>query len=515
MSAAGVAARDGGWGRAVTALALVCVCLPYLYRIADVPLVKVDEFWGAQSSWELWSHGRFALPAFAGHLVLEQRTFFHPPGFYLVNALLIGPLQPSPFSVRLGPTLFAVLSFLGLYAALRRALAGAAHASQLAVAGVAIAAWNPLSFALARHARPETFVMLLGVCAVTLARPRALPALASGLFSGYAFFSHVFAWVLPGAIGLVLIWQRAWRALGAYGLGFSVFAAASAVWLLSGWEDFVAELRWLRGDLFDMSLQGYLAQRLAGQRALFLDIRLANVWLLEGFLILLLVLPPAVSMRRRALVLLGMIHVLLFLLPRSSPYYAISILYFCAGAIPIALSQRASAAGRLESQALRRLFAALVAVLLVPASGLGYLIWRDRDARYDATFRPLREAMDLVDPERRGITIGNEIQYLAFWDRPFLLRANPSLWTLESGADPPAALLQRWKERGVRFVLTSSLLPEAAPFGPLDPPLDAALLRQLRSSGRVLERVETRFYAEFDQPYREARVEVIDLGAPH
>jgi hypothetical protein len=500
----------------LSGLALACLCAPYLFRIGDVPLVKIDELFGAQASLEIWQNGRFALPAYQGHLAREERTFFHPPVFYLVTAPIVGGLAPSPFSVRLGPTLFAILSFGALHAALRRALTGRAGADALAVLGVAIAAWNPLTFALARHARPETWVALLGVAAVALAAGGARRALASGLVSGVAVASHYFALVIPVAIGAWLVSRRAWRCCAAYALGGFAVAIALGAWIAPHWSDFVAENTWRWESLIGESVRDHVFQSLAAAAGLALDHRVAPVWIADALLLATLAPGAARPLRRPVLALLACLHLVLFLaMPRKNPYYLIAIVYACAGAIPLVAALHLETGAAAPRRLPRGVAAALACGLLVQAAGVFAVIWRDRGADYAATFGPLRAAVDRADPERRAVTLGSEIHFLAFWDRPFLVRDNPSLWTVAPGEIPPGALVRRWRERGVRFVLASSLIPDPEPFGPLSPDLDRALVERLRAGGRVIARVPSRWYGEIHHTHEpRAHIEVIDLEAP-
>ena len=525
----------GGSRALVALLVLGCLFLPYFYRLGDVPLIKVDEVWGAQPSWEIWTHGRFALPAFKGQLHQEIATYFHPPGFYLVNALFVGPLEPSTWSVRVAPTLFALLSFIVLYVTLGRILAWSPRGRLLSLAGAAIAAWNPMTFVLSRHGRPETWILLLGTCAVFLARPNAwparhaapaaspatprpsefspLPVFLSGLLSGYALFSHYWAWVLPGALALYFISQRAWKALAWYVAGTSIFTAVTAGWILANRADFTADLMWHRSAYLTNSAQGYFQKRFGDHLAILRDSRAACTWWLEVALLAALTLPGARPVRWLTLALLAAVHLLVILFPRPSIYYTIAIVYFCAGAIPIALAHAWNEAGPGHAWRSRGLVLALAVVIAVPAALLGVTIWRDHDASYAAAFGPLREAVDRADPAKAGVTVGSEIQYFAFWDRPFLIRWNPYLWKLEPPNSGPEALVRRWRSIGIRFVLTSSFMPGSTPLSPLGPTFDRALVGYLRANGRTLAQSETRYYGEPEHKYEPGRVEVIDIGA--
>ena len=514
-----------GRGAWLVVLAFVVLCLPYTYRLGDVPLVKVDEMWGAQPSWEIWTHGRFALPAFKGQLHQDVATFFHPPGYYIVNAPFMGVLHPSTWSVRVAPTLFALLAFIVHYRVLRRALGDDARAPAFALTGVALAAWNPLTFALSRHGRPETWILFLATSAIVLLlrdpaaaprgtagdRQRSWPPFAAGVLSGYAFFSHYWAWVLPGAVAMFLLQRRAWRSLALYAAGTAVFVAVTAAWILTNRADFTAELLWHRSSYLTHSTGGYLAKRLADHLVILRDARATCTWWLEAVLVALLALPSARGLRARTLALLVTVHALVVLFPRPSAYYTIAIAWFCAGAIAVvaAAAWRASNAGGWTR---RTVAVGLAVAIAVPAALLGYMIWRDRDASYAAAFQPLRQAVDRADPSRTGVTVGSEIQYFAFWDRPFLVRWNPYLWRDVPSQDPDS-LIHRWRAIGVRFVLTSSFMPTATPLGPFEPEADRALVDRLRERGRLLAQAPTWFYGEPEHKYERATVDVIDIGA--
>jgi hypothetical protein len=337
-----------------------------------------------------------------------------------------------------------------------------------------------------------------------------LPAFASGVVSGYAIFSHYWAWVLPGTLGLFLVQRRAWRSLVAYAAGLSIFTAVTAGWILANRADFTAELMWHRSSYLTHTAGGYLEKRFADHLAILRDSRAACTWWLEALLLAALALPAARPIRWRALALLAMLHLLVVLFPRPSAYYTVSLVYFCAGAIPVAVAYAwQDAASRRWPR--RGLAVALAVAIAVPAALLGYMIWRDRDASYDAAFRPLRAAVDRADPEHTGVTVGSEIQYFAFWDRPFLVRWNPYLWR-DAPAQDPDSLLQRWRTIGVRFVLTSSFMPVQEPLSPLPPAFDRALVDHLRDHGQVLARSQTWYYGEPDHKYEPATVEVIDIG---
>jgi 4-amino-4-deoxy-L-arabinose transferase-like glycosyltransferase len=526
--------------RAPAVLFFAIVIAVYVLTLADIPLIKADEWWGTEASWTIWRTGRFALPGFAGQLNMAQRTFFQPPGFYLPNALVVGLLGVSSWSIRLLPTLCALLSFAVLYRLNRRLLETrvAGEHRDIALCGVAVVAFNPMTFAVAHHTRPETLVVLLACCVLwLLCDPLFAPegvadqaaerfsarALLAGLLSGYAVFSHYWAYVLPGLVGLLLLHRRRPRLLVLYGAGALLGAAPIAIWIGAGYQDFIAETRWLRGDDLGTSPWEYLQRRVSQVSELFSTPQPQAVWLVEavGGAILLLCRP---SRERRLIVaLLVLVHALLFVFPKQTRFYTVAFVYFWGLALPVALASQPRSlplalGGGTRTLTVSRLRWLLCAALVASeVAGLAVFIHRDLRASYAQTLAPLVQAMDAADPPRTGAVVGACIYYVALHERPYLPRDNPSLWRVPE--PPPAdldatarAILDAWRTRGVRFVLLSRLIPAGQPLSPTLPAgLDARLTAHIRSSGRLLATQPTYFYGEVEQKYRWTEIELYEL----
>jgi hypothetical protein len=164
----------------------------------------------------------------------------------------------------------------------------------------------------------------------------------------------------------------------------------------------------------------------------------------------------------------------------------------------------------------RRLLCA--ALVVTELAALGFWIHRDWGAGYAQTVAPLQQAMDAVDPERKGVIVGANIYYVALHERPYLPRENPSLWhlpePLPTDADDTArAILEAWRARGIRFVIFSRLVPDKQPLSyRLPDALDASLTAHIRSTGRLLATRHTRFYGEIEHPYQRTAIQLYDLA---
>jgi hypothetical protein len=496
---------DRGRGAWLVVLAFVVLCLPYTYRLGDVPLVKVDEMWGAQPSWEIWTHGRFALPAFKGQLHQDVATFFHPPGYYIVNAPFMGVLRRRRGACASRPRC-SLCSHSSCSTACSAACSATTRAprrsrSPASRSGVESAHIRALASWAARDVDPvprdlRIALLLRDPAAAPRGtagdRRHSWPAFAAGVLSGYAFFSHYWAWVLPGAVAVFLLQRRAWRSLALYAAGTAVFVAVTAAWILTNRADFTAELLWHRSSYLTHSTGGYLAKRLADHLVILRDARATCTWWLEAVLVALLALPGARALR------CANARAARDRSPARAPVPAPQrVLHDRDRMVQRGRNRgggraawRASSAGVWTR---RTIAVGLAVAIAVPAALLGYMIWRDRDASYAAAFQPLREAVDRADPSRTGVTVGSEIQYFAFWDRPFLVRWNPYLWRDVPSQDPDS-LIRRWRAIGVRFVLTSSFMPTATPLGPFERGADRALVDRLRERGRLLAQAPTWFY---------------------
>ncbi len=527
-------------GHGLVLLFAAAVIALYVLTLADIPLIKGDEWWGTEASRTIWRTGRFALPGLAGHLNEAERTFFHPPGFHLLNAPVVGLLGVSSWSIRVLPTLCALLSFAVLYQLNRRLLETrvAGGHEHTALWGVAVVAFNPMTFAVAHHTRPEALVMLL-VCGVLLllhdplfapdvdgdhaAARSSRRALLAGLLSGYAVFSHYWAYFLPVLVGLVLLHRRRPRLLVLYSAGTLLGAVAIAIWIGAAYQDFIAETRWLRGDDLGGSPWEFV-QRRAGQVIdLFSTPQPQAVWLVEavGGAILLLCLPS--PERRLIMALLVLVHALLFAFPKQSRFYTIAFVYFGGLALPVALALKPRSApaclGRWSRAPTVAGLQWLLCAALVAGEVAGLAVWIHRDwrANYAQTLAPLGQAMDAADPQRTGVVVGASIYYIALHERPYLPRENPSLWRVPE--PPPAdagatarAILAAWRARGVRFVLLSSLVPAEQPLSfTLPALLDARLTAHIRSSGRLLATQPTYFYGEIERKYRWTEIQLYEL----
>jgi hypothetical protein len=118
-----------------------------------------------------------------------------------------------------------------------------------------------------------------------------------------------------------------------------------------------------------------------------------------------------------------------------------------------------------------------------------------------------------------GIVVGSPVYYVAFHQRPYLVRHNPSLWRL---AGPPSAdaeadagaILASWRGRGVRFVVLSSLVPDEEPLshGALPEAIDRRLAERLRRASKLLATSRTFFYGGIEHKYRWVEIELRELS---
>lgn len=404
------------------AIAFVAAGLPGLDRL---PPVHEDEPWQAQPGHTFFSTGVFGNDLFAGFALSESRCYTFPP----LSPLLVGGtlhvLGPSLPHARLVPLLLVALALVlterlgtrllppgaGLLAAAILALVPLARPSALLVTGI------PMADA-ARIARYDAVVPALGLLALLAAlgpRDRSSPgtswrpAVAGGL-AGLATLSHLYGAAWLGAVALAAPRGNRRRFLLLVLGGFLLALAPYILFVLSGWEAFVAQTR-NYGDRFRLLSPGFYVANLLAEPRRYSGVAHALLDLRPGAWLVLAALVAGLVLHRRGILPITLalfVPGFALLLEQKNPLYLTTLwplVALVAAAGIVGLLARLPVAGR-------------VVLLLVLAAAAGDGV-RSRIALARETRRttPYEEVAATL---RAAIPQGSRVDGLPQWALGFL-----------------------------------------------------------------------------------------------
>jgi hypothetical protein len=234
------------------------------------PAAHEDEWFGAPG-YELLTHGRYALPLFAGFAGSDQHAYFFMPLASLFAGGMFKLLGLGLWQARAVTVLLAGLAMALTYALGRRCLSPAHGALAVAVlALVPVAAAMPYYpsgiplFDLARHARYDLGAAVFGLWA-TLVGARDWTGFKRGLYAGVLVGLAVLCHVYGGLFGLaLLVPSQRERPPGFVAarvglvVGTLLPLALYVAFVATGWGDFLAQSRVYAGRFSLGSVWFYL-----------------------------------------------------------------------------------------------------------------------------------------------------------------------------------------------------------------------------------------------------------------
>jgi len=253
--------------RLVLLLCVVVYLFVSLDHLSVFPAVGEDESWIAAAPYKLATEGVYGSDVFAGYYGVERHNYQHMPLYPLAQAAIFrvfgaGVLQMRLLPVSIGLALLLVTFLVG--SAVGDARVGAAAA--VLMVGLSLAgatdATGVLLLDRARINRYDIAVPVFGLLAFW-AFMRADRTgggrwyVLTGILTGLASLSHLFGgfW-LPILLMLVLCAESGWprRAAAACWvlLGFAGTWVPWLVYIASGWEDYLGQMRFVssRFDVF-------------------------------------------------------------------------------------------------------------------------------------------------------------------------------------------------------------------------------------------------------------------------
>lgn len=261
-----------------------------LDHLSVFPAVGEDEPWIAATPYKLATEGVYGSDLFAGYYGVERHNYQHMPLYPLIQAGVFKATGVGVVQMRLLPVLFG-LGLLVVVFLVGKQL-GDERIGALAVVlmlGLRISAGDDATGILfldrARINRYDIAVPVFGLLALwAFLRSQRTPVpwwcFLTGVLTGLASLSHLFgAFWLPVFLGLLIGgWHGGVRRTHATGLVVLGFLATWLPWIayiVSGWDDYRGQMRFV-ADRFDVfSPAFYVSNALHGGGPISLDWMLA------------------------------------------------------------------------------------------------------------------------------------------------------------------------------------------------------------------------------------------------
>jgi len=258
--------------------ALLYLALP-LDHLSVFPAVGEDEPWIAAASYKLATQGVYGSDLFAGYSGVDRHNYQHMPIYPLLEAGLFKVAGVGVWQMRLLPVVFGLALLLVVF--LVGTELGDERIGALAtmlLLGLRLYSGNETGILLLDRARLNRYdiaVPVFGLLALWMfVRAARMPAgwryVLTGALTGLASLSHLFGgfW-LPVFFGLLCVEQRSGvgrlRAARLLGLGFLATWIPWLAYIVSGWNDYLGQMRFVapRFDVFSASF--YIDNALHGR----------------------------------------------------------------------------------------------------------------------------------------------------------------------------------------------------------------------------------------------------------
>jgi len=250
----------------VALLGLLAYVLVTLNRLAVFPPVGEDEPWIAAAPYKLATQGVFGSDLFTGYYGMERHQYEQMPVFPLMQAVIFKLFGVGALQMRMLPAACGFLLLLAVFAVGRQAGGDRVGALALLLMLVVRVAADGDSTGIllldrARINRYDIAVPMFGLAALWAfnhaERHRSQKwYLVTGLLTGLSSLSHLYGlfW-LPIFLGLLIARHRTdllrqhtvWSLLS----GFACTWAPWAVYIATGWSDYVGQMRPV-ADRFDL-----------------------------------------------------------------------------------------------------------------------------------------------------------------------------------------------------------------------------------------------------------------------
>jgi 4-amino-4-deoxy-L-arabinose transferase-like glycosyltransferase len=254
----------------ITLSALLIYLFVSLNQLSVFPPVGEDEPWIAAASYKLARDGVYGSDLFKGHYGMERHVYEHMPVYSLLQAGVfrlfgVGVVQMRLLSVAFGAALAVAVWAVGCQIAGERAGALAA----VLMIGLRLAdggdATGILLLDRARISRYDIAVPVFGLLALIAfnraerTRARAWYA-TTGALAGVSSLSHLYGLFWMPVFVLVIVARQGRRSMRDRALwmmlvGFAAVCAAWVAFVVTGWSDYLAQMRPYsdRFDLFNPS----------------------------------------------------------------------------------------------------------------------------------------------------------------------------------------------------------------------------------------------------------------------
>jgi 4-amino-4-deoxy-L-arabinose transferase-like glycosyltransferase len=247
-------------------LGLVAYLLVTFNRLTVFPPVGEDEPWIAAAPYKLATQGVFGSDLFSGYYGLERHQYEQMPVFPLMQAVIFKLFGVGVLQMRMLPALCGFLLLLAVFAVGRQAGGDRVGALALLLMLVVRVAGDGDSTGIllldrARINRYDIAVPVFGLAALWAfngaeSRRSQTWYLVTGVLGGLSSLSHLYGlfW-LPVFVGLLIVRHRTdlWRQRTVWSLlgGFACTWAPWAVYIATGWSDYVGQMRPV-ADRFDL-----------------------------------------------------------------------------------------------------------------------------------------------------------------------------------------------------------------------------------------------------------------------
>lgn len=448
-------ASVGRWRvRAGVVLALGAYWVVQLRQLAVVPRAYEDEAWIASTSWKLATTGVFGSDIQGSFFGMAEHYFGFMPLYPLLQALVFKAAGLGLWQARLTSVYLGLLVLALTFAFGRRLFGG--PVGLLAVLGLlltrtaGLTLYRPsgiLLLDLARLGRYDIAVPVFGLAA-GLALMRATGrragwwAALAGALGGLAGLAHVYGWFWLPALAAALAHTgrrhagrlSAPQGLAALLLGAGLVLAPYALYVLSGWADWLGQMAEYRDRVTPLQGAWYVNNLLTEAQRFGPGVVLADwrTWLRPGLWLVAAIGPVAgVTLVRRAgrslpaAVVgwaLGLLPVLLAVFV-SSKVANYLLLYLPVASVAVAWG--VAAAWRAARARGWRWLPALLALVCAAVALEGVGQWRQQwqlaaqvtpYARYVAQVRAVAEA---AAPEPAAAVLGLHTYWFGFSDRLF------------------------------------------------------------------------------------------------
>jgi len=245
------------WPRAVVLLGLVAYLLATIPHLAVFPPIGEDEPWIAAAPYKLATQGVFGSDLFTGYYGMERHLYEHMPLFPLLEAGLFRLFGVGVVQMRALSVVFGLLLLLAVFA-VGRQLGGDRVGALAVVVLITLRVTEGgvgtgiLLLDRARINRYDIAVPVFALFALWAFNRAERDRRDSwygltGFLTGLAGLSHLYGLFWLPVFAGVLIARRGWRVLGEGDLwlimaGFAAPWAVLAVYIVTGWSDFVGQI---------------------------------------------------------------------------------------------------------------------------------------------------------------------------------------------------------------------------------------------------------------------------------